>query len=366
MAKQIGSAAYADMFDLNTGTGFAPGAIEMSNAAYDEMFSAEAGYPQRPAESEQPQGPEEIYAGRLKAETKELDEQYNQARSSAEEAPKRAVQQLKEQMRIKWDAYANDRSLDAAVKTKKQDALVTQFEVQSVAINGKAAPDLEQVEQIYQEEQRKRQMKAQADAQTLAALNRVNSAEAKQEAWKLIGVDVSLSSLQTKAGTVGSLEQQQDDLRQDIGDLTGELSRLDNYRWNDRWFRGDRWERNIGTKANPKWVKAGITQEEGAALEARREGISTALRDRRKKLSSVIIKGDPTIAHAVQVQDDWAAAGSALSKNGRNGGGLKEGLIKAKGKPPSKMRVVAPDGTTGTIEIAEWGQHQLQGFKRIE
>lgn len=377
----MNDATYAAMFNIgetsfDEATGLtrdSRGVIIGNDATMARMFSEERGYGAPLEQPQQPESPEEIYAGQFKAETKELDAQYNQARSSAEEAPKRAVQQLKEQMRIKWDAIANDRSLDAAGKTKKQDALETQFEVQSVAINGKAAPDLEKIEQVYQEEQRKMQaqFKAQADSDAqlvrLGQEGKIDPAEVQAERWsKALGRSIPASAFRGKAGNI---EQRKNALEDDIRDIDRMLegftdspvgffkgaftyAKRGQYRYEDPITEG---MRNLDPR-----------NKADAVIIAKFKELIVARREKASEFADLLIKNDPLLGPAAQKQKDWAAATAALAKNGAKGGGVKEGLIKAKGKPTSRISVISPNGTTGTIEISEWGQYQLQGFKRAE
>lgn len=377
MARQIGSAAYADMFDMNTGTGFAPDAIEMSNAAYDEMFSAEAGYPQRPEQSlEQPTAPMEIYAARTKAEAENLNTRKEQAIAFATKEPQSAITTLKNQMRVKWEAIQRDSSLDADAKRKQGAALETQFEVQSIAINDKVAPALEQIQQAFEREQYELQMKDQRTQERGAYITQLEQERTitpeKAQSMKIklyTGEDVSEVQIRGRQGP--SVEQRKTAIEDDIRDITEFLKRfrkggVKGIRWGDRVkykdpaildAAGKPVERDIDP-SDPRSPDAHLLQTRGKWIQM--------LRRRQQEYNDLLIETDPVLGPAAQKQKDWAAATAALTKNGAKGGGVKEGLIKAKGKPTSRINVISPNGTTGTIEISEWGQYQLQGFKRAE
>ena len=79
-----------------------------------------------------------------------------------------------------------------------------------------------------------------------------------------------------------------------------------------------------------------------------------------------VIQRDPALLKILEDRNAFDKATADLSKNGKKGGGIGAGVTKAKGKPTNRISVVAPDGTTGTIEVGEWGMYQSQGFTRVK
>jgi hypothetical protein len=315
--------------------------VEMSNVAYDRMFSAENGYPQRPDQPEQPQSPEGIYAEQFKSANQQLDQDYEQALASTQEETKRAISLLREQSRIKWDAVDQDRSIDAAAKSKRKSDLETQYEVQAAAINSKQAPATQSLQQAYEQQQRemqaqfKSQQESDAQLVRLGQEGKIDPAEVLAERWsKALGRSIPASAFRGKAGNI---EQRKTALEDDIRDMDRILGGFTDA--TAGFFKGaltgaKRGQFRYEDPATGEMQNLNPRNKADAVIIARFRELLVAKREKETEFAELLINNDPVLGPAARIQKDWAAANAALSKNGRKGGGLSAGIVQAKGKPP--------------------------------
>ncbi len=330
---------------------------EFSNATYDEMFSAEAGYPQR-APAPEINSIEGIYAKQLEQAMAELNTSYHQAAEQAGAEPQRQFVLLKKQAAIDWETINKDRKTDAASKETKFAALDARYQKQVAAIESKQAPNQDALQQLYEQQKRELDVKFKAIADSDAQLVRlgqegkIDPAEVEAERWsKALDREIPASAFR---GKVNSLEQQQDNLRQDISDIEKQIKYIDQFRFEVPWGR-DRWQRYNTT--TDKWVNTDMPPEEGKAILAAKGSLRDLLRTRRKSLTDVIVRGDPTLQKVVQGRAAWDAANKHLNRNGTQGGGLVD---LAASKPKPKLPRRQANQATGQTRISHDGGRTWQ------